>query len=332
MDIEAFKDKYEHKKVIENTNSVAKNPLVSVCIQTYQHEDYIKECLDSIITQKTDFQFEVLLGEDASDDSTRAICISYAKRYPNKIRLFLHHRENNISISDRPSGRFNFVYNLHNAKGKYIALCEGDDYWTDPLKLQKQIDFLEDNKDCSLVFTSCEIKKDNGERRLVKFDGLTKIDANEYVKNSFFMATASLVFKTDILKLFNKEWMFNSFAFDFVIIYSSLINNKIGYINECMVVYNKGTEGSWSKRKFDKKMILKEYSDVLRAVYMLDKHGLLDISVRNKKIKKMRQAVYYKMSASMGKFEGMLYLISNIRNFSLFYVLVFIKQLLKKKT
>ena len=116
MDIEEFKDKYEHKKVKEYTNSVVKNPLVSVCIQTYQHENYIKECLDGIITQKTDFQFEVLLGEDASDDSTRAICISYAKSYPNKLRLFLHHRENNISIGNRSSGRFNFIYNLHNAK------------------------------------------------------------------------------------------------------------------------------------------------------------------------------------------------------------------------
>lgn len=152
MDIEAFKDKYELKRVKENTNGVAKNPLVSVCIQTYQHEDYIKECLDSIINQKTSFQFEVLLGEDASDDSTRAICISYAKSYPNKIRLFLHHRENNISIGNRPSGRFNFLYNLHNAKGKYIALCEGDDYWTDPYKLQKQVDYMESHPECTLTY------------------------------------------------------------------------------------------------------------------------------------------------------------------------------------
>jgi len=139
MDFIGFKNKYEVKKVVENNNSAPTKPIISVCVQTYNHSNYIRHCLNSILEQQTNFDFEILLGEDASTDGTREICIEYAEQYPDKIRLFLHHRENNIKIGDQPTGRFNFLYNLFSAKGKYIALCEGDDYWTDPFKLQKKV-------------------------------------------------------------------------------------------------------------------------------------------------------------------------------------------------
>jgi glycosyltransferase involved in cell wall biosynthesis len=158
MDLEKFKGKYEVKQVKENLNHVNQNPLVSVCVQTYKHVNYIKQCLDGILFQKTNFEFEILLGEDDSNDGTRELCVDYAKRYPDKIRLFLHHRENNIKIGGQPTGRFNFLYNLHSSKGEYIALCEGDDYWTDPLKLQKQLDFLEGNEEYSFCFTRFQTK------------------------------------------------------------------------------------------------------------------------------------------------------------------------------
>src|SRR5690606_25596514 len=108
---------------------------------------YIRECLDSILMQKTDFPFEILLGEDASTDGTREISIEYADKYPDKIRLFLHHRENNIEILGTPTGRFNSLYNLFSARGTFIALCEGDDFWTDEKKLQKQYEFMVTNPD-----------------------------------------------------------------------------------------------------------------------------------------------------------------------------------------
>lgn len=157
MDFKEFKAQYEHKPVIEHPNQVTNKPMVSVCVQTYKHASFIKECLDGILMQKTDFSFEILLGEDGSTDGTREICMEYAEKYPDKIRLFLHHRENNIKINGNPTGRFNFLYNLYTAKGKYIALCEGDDYWTDPLKLQKQVDFLERNEKIGIVHTKYEI-------------------------------------------------------------------------------------------------------------------------------------------------------------------------------
>ena len=98
MTFQEFKDQYEKVPVKECPNTVSGNPLVSVCVQTYQHAPYIKECLDGILMQETDFNFEVLLGDDSSTDGTREICLEYARKYPDKIRLFLHHRENNINI------------------------------------------------------------------------------------------------------------------------------------------------------------------------------------------------------------------------------------------
>jgi len=156
------------KKVIHHQNNVTEKPLVSVSVVTYNHENYIKQCLDGIIFQKTDFDFELLLGEDSSTDNTRDICIHYANKYPNIIRLFLHHRENNIIINGKPSGRFNMIYNITEARGKYIALCEGDDYWSDPYKLQKQVNFLEVNPDFGLVHTNYSRIREDGKILLKK--------------------------------------------------------------------------------------------------------------------------------------------------------------------
>src|SRR5690606_24113344 len=116
---------------------------LSVCIQTYNHAPYIAQALDSVLMQETDFDFEILLGEDESTDGTREICQEYARQHPDKIRLFLNSRENVIYINGRPTGRWNFMNNLRHVRGEYVALLDGDDYWTDPRKLQKQVDVLD---------------------------------------------------------------------------------------------------------------------------------------------------------------------------------------------
>src|SRR3954469_12007804 len=116
MNSEEFKKKYEKVRVEPFPNYVTEYPLVSVCVQTYQHVNYIKDCMEGILMQQTNFPFEILLGEDQSTDGTREICIEYAQKYPDKIRLFLHHRENNIKINGRQTGLFNFLYNFFSAR------------------------------------------------------------------------------------------------------------------------------------------------------------------------------------------------------------------------
>ncbi len=167
--------------------------------------------------QKTNFQFEILLGEDASTDGTREICIEYAKKYPNKIKLFLHSRENNIKINGQQTGRFNFLYNLSSACGKYIALCEGDDYWTDPLKLQKQVDFLEANPESAMVCTDYnryyqkieELEKNCFPRKYI--DTRTVI-FTDYIIDRSTICTATTVFRNNIYKEFLKEIGFERFS------------------------------------------------------------------------------------------------------------------------
>lgn len=138
-------------------------PIVSVCVPTYQHKNFIARCLDSILNQKTNFYFEIILGEDESTDGTREICIGYAEKFPDIIRLFLRSGKDKIFINGKPTGRFNLLENLKAAKGKYIALCDGDDYWTDENKLQEQISFLENNPDYSMCFTNTSLVNKSGE-------------------------------------------------------------------------------------------------------------------------------------------------------------------------
>jgi len=120
-------------------------PLVSICSITYNHEPFIRECIEGFLMQKTTFPVEILLHDDASTDNTANIIREYEAKYPNIIKP-IYQSENQYSQGIGIS----MTYQFPRAKGKYIALCEGDDYWTDPLKLQKQVDFLEANPEYSL--------------------------------------------------------------------------------------------------------------------------------------------------------------------------------------
>lgn len=123
----------------------ANAPLVSVGIITYNHENYIRQCLEGIMMQKTNFAIEVVIGEDVSTDNTRAIVKEFEQKYPGIIKPIYH--DKNVG-----GGRNAYEFVYPRLSGKYIAICEGDDYWTDPYKLQKQVDFLEQNPDYVLCF------------------------------------------------------------------------------------------------------------------------------------------------------------------------------------
>ncbi len=141
----------------------ALEPLVSVTVATYQHAPYIQDCLDGILMQKTSFPFEIILGEDDSTDGTKEICKYYAEKYPHKIRLFLRDRKLS-QLSDENGDfitMFNSYWNRLSARGKYIAWCDGDDYWIDPKKLQKQVDFLEEHADYVIAFHDSKIVDKN---------------------------------------------------------------------------------------------------------------------------------------------------------------------------
>ena len=120
---------------------------------TYNHEPYIRRAIEGVLMQKANFRFELCIGEDASSDNTRSICQEYAERHPDVIRLFKRSREDVIFIEGRATGRKNGVLTRTSCKGKYIAHCEGDDFWIDEYKLQKQYNFLESHPDYTVCTT-----------------------------------------------------------------------------------------------------------------------------------------------------------------------------------
>lgn len=131
--------------IVVDEDKIVKNPLVSVRVHSYNQEQYIEQCLDSILSQKTDFEYEIVLANNPSEDRTKEICIEYQKRYPDKIKLLL--REQNLGFFA------NFYETGRMCRGKYIARCDADDYWCDEYKLQKQVDVMEKDASIGLCHT-----------------------------------------------------------------------------------------------------------------------------------------------------------------------------------
>lgn len=258
-DFDLFKKKYQKIEVKEFKNTCAPNPLVSICIFTYQQRTRISQCIEGVLKQKVSFIYEIILGEDESEDGTREICKFYAKKYPNKIRLFLHHRENNIRINGHPTGRFNVFYGYYTARGKYIAICEGDDYWTDPLKLQKQVDFLKTNPDYTL--SSTRYLKKNAATGEIKGDDLDSVFENGEIGKTFNFPLLTKVWITKTLTvMFRRDCLDFGDLFkykllrDFHVYYSLLAKGK-GYCHNFVSgVYTIHDDGIWSsKTRFEQR-------------------------------------------------------------------------------
>ncbi len=195
-----FITRFQKFPIIEFPNNVNKNITVSVCVLAYQHEDYIVQCLEGILNQKTTFGYEILIGEDDSTDSTREICIRYAERYPNKIKLYLHNRKNNIIINNSPTGLFSALYNMYNANGEFIAYCDGDDFWNDPLKLQKQVDFLKTNLDYVLAYHEVKYidELNNIFDKEVKINQYHELNSDDLIQQVFQPLPVSICFRNKI--------------------------------------------------------------------------------------------------------------------------------------
>lgn len=228
----------ENKKVNKIT------PLVSITVATYQHVKYIKQCLDGILMQKTTFPIEVILGEDGSIDGTQQICIEYAEKYPDIIRLFI--RDRNLSQFKDDRGiviRFNGIWNRMSARGKYIAWCEGDDYWIDPLKLQKQVDFLETNPDYSMCFHNAIKLFENNQ---VEIFNSYKCDCDLNIHDAihdWVVPTASIVGRKDVIAHY-PSWLSRIYSGDYSTILLCVHSGKVRYFNNIMSIYRMSYTGT----------------------------------------------------------------------------------------
>lgn len=236
-------------------NSVT--PMVSVCIQTYQHKNYIRQCLDSVLAQKTNFPFEIILGEDDSTDGTKEICLEYASKSPERIRLFLRSEKDKIYINGRKTGRFNYIQNILAANGKYIALLDGDDYWCNELKLQTQFDFMEKNSDCSLSFHKTECLKEGGYPHPFVYTEIHEQDTKFTIYDLLdekIPTPVSVMFKRSCV---NKlpEWLWKVPFIDHPLFFHCAFQGNIGFISKVMGVYRIHPGGLWSSKNYESTLV-----------------------------------------------------------------------------
>ncbi len=206
-------------------------PLVGVCMIAYNQEDFIAQAIEGVLMQKTDFDLELVIGEDYSTDETRKICNEYKKQFPDKIRILA--RERNLGMPT------NFADTLENCLGKYVALCEGDDYWTDPLKIQKQIDFLEKNRDFAICFHNADVLDDNTGNISEDCFYLNQRDVTEFVDllttGGHYIPTASCVFRNNLFERFPD--FFYKYGLDIILYLLNARHGKLKFIDETMSVY-----------------------------------------------------------------------------------------------
>lgn len=273
------------------------SPLVSICCITYNHAPYIRQCLDSFFMQQCDFDFEVLIHDDASTDGTQEIIKEYQQKYPDIIKPIFQ-TENQWSKGMRGP---NPKYNYPRVQGKYIALCEGDDYWTDPLKLQKQVDFLENNPEYSFCGHLYSIsreretynKKEKEEKKNIYLKSNSTITLENYIKTKS-IKTLTVLFRAD----YTKEGFFN-YAFlkkiavksgDWLLFYNLLLFGNCYIFPENMGVYRIHSGGVSQQRK----------NTFLRAnLICLLKTLRLSLNHKDSVITKQKKRVLFKKTTSL---------------------------------
>jgi glycosyltransferase involved in cell wall biosynthesis len=283
-------------------------PLVTVACITYNHAPFIKQCLDGFLMQKVNFDYEIVVNDDASTDNTQEVLKEYHNKYPDKIKLILR-TENLYSI-----GVTKIFYHtiIKHSKAKYIATCEGDDYWTDEYKLQKQIDFLEANPEYN--FSMGRVmhlnQADGALTDRPEFSELFRkpyLTIRDYLK-SFFSQTSTYVFKREG---FDFPSFCNHFhGEDILIVAVATKHGKIKFHDEVFSVYRIHPGGVTQKAQ-EWKMHFLDINNYTEAIHILldKKYKLLIQSI------KFRLWLDYKVQTSSNRLFKYSYIIIGRINF-----------------
>lgn len=221
---------------------LSKTPLVSVPIVTYNHEHYIAQAIEGVLIQETDFPIELIIGEDCSTDRTREIVFDYQRKHPDMIRMI---------TSDKNVGAPKNGLRIYKAcRGKYLALCEGDDYWHHPLKLQMQVDCFAANPEVVLVaHRAYTVDVNNNIKNTFPPAQPTCLKPRDIIiKGGGFFATNSMMLKRSLF-LDLPDWYYEFPVGDVAMINLAVQRGEIGFINDVMSAYCTGVQGSWSSRQ-----------------------------------------------------------------------------------
>lgn len=210
------------------------NPVLTIQCIAYNQAPYIRQCLEGFCMQKTNFRFEAIVHDDASTDDTALIIREYAEKYPDIIKP-IYETENQYSKKD---GSLRRIMNKHTC-GKYVAYCEGDDYWTDPLKLQKQVDFLEANVDYGLIYGKARVFVQNKQKvSLSSFGRQTSSYEQLLLENT--IPTLTVCFRTIyLLEFMEIKEMHNKMLGDYPLWLYIASKSKLKFANEVLGVYRK---------------------------------------------------------------------------------------------
>ena len=221
------------------------SPVVSVVMLTYNHVAYVRRAIEGALDQRTDFEVEIIIGDDASTDGTCAICEDFQRRFPDRIRFVAWNR--NVSY-----GRSGNLYGAcQRARGKYVAFCEGDDYWTDPRKLQKQVDYMEAHPDCALCFHPVLVHWDDGRTA----DSVYPPDYERFARmrptmtellHHDFMQTNSLLYRWNADGRLFDDFPLLELPADWMLSLLHARAGRIGFIGEIMSVYCRHAGGLWT--------------------------------------------------------------------------------------
>ena len=233
----------------------------SIICNTYNHEKTIEQTIKGFLIQEVNFSFEILIHDDASTDNTQNIVKIYEEMYPNLIKPIYQ------EINQTSLGRSVSQINISRAQGEYIAICEGDDVWIDPYKLQKQVDYLENHLDYICVGHACKVMNVNFpyKSKIWSHSKLSKeLSTQEIIRNrGIVFAYNTIVFKKE-----NYDYpdFFNDFKVADVkrILFSSLIG-KVYFMSDVMSIYHVGIKNSWTDRvRLNNDLLVKHYKDEIQ--------------------------------------------------------------------
>lgn len=270
--------------------------LVSVCCTAYNHEKYIRDCLDGFINQKTNFKYEVIVHDDASTDNTANVIKEYADKYPEIIKPIL---QNDNQYSKGVLIYEDYLY--PKCEGKYIAFCEGDDYWCDENKLQKQVDVLESNPDyvaCVHQTKTIDLKRKK-ESMFVKCDKDCVLATESFFASTIPFQTSSLMYRFELITKRPSFCFVSKQVGDYPTAVFLTLTGSVYYINETMSVYRKFTEGSWSLMNIAKPNI-QNFKDMIEILTLADEYSNFKY---HKLIDKKKIGLEYKLWKYTAGFE-----------------------------
>ncbi len=284
-------------------------PLVTICCITYNHAAYIRECLNGFLMQETNFKFEVVIHDDASTDETQGIIKEYCEKYPNVFSPIFQH----VNQYSRGIKSIIQTFCVPQFRGKYVAMCEGDDYWIDPYKLQKQVDIMENNPNCSLVISNgISLNEITKKQYIINPMGDIKksgfISPNLVLLERRLIPTASMFYRKDQSKM--PDFFRNCPVGDRPLRLWLLSNGDIYYFANPMIMYREQSNGSFGQRVCSSVKYAKEIYDGMIAFYnnyneftkykynkeiqYLKSQDEYNFYIRTKQIKESMNTMYFK--------------------------------------